>query len=189
LKNNIEKPGVSIVTNPSWGAKRNCPSCNAHFYDLNKQPVACPKCKHTFDPAVASRAKRKSVRREEAKEQKEVATATVLATKKMSARQKDKKDTDKDGAEEGGISDIAEIEDVDDIENLQELSELEEREEVTVNEDDADDETIIGELGTGEKVLVENVEEEEASALSEELSEEEGESSAWKKKKPKKQPK
>lgn len=189
MKNIIEKQGARIVTNPSWGTKRNCPSCSTHFYDLNKQPVSCPKCKHTFDPTVATRAKRKTLRREEPKEKKEIIHATVLANKKQPVRKKEKKETEKEGSEEGGISDIAEIEDVDDIESLQELSELEEREEVTVNEDDADDEAIIGELGTGEKVLVANVEEEEATALNEEIGEDEGESSAWKKKKSKKQSK
>jgi uncharacterized protein (TIGR02300 family) len=166
------------VTNPSWGTKRNCPSCNAHFYDLNKVPAACPKCKHQFDPAILVRARRKAAKREAPKENKAEVTATILAAKKVSIpKKKDKKqlEAEAEGAGEG-IGDIAEIEDVDDIENLQELSELEEMEESSANEDDTDDETIIEDLNTDGKAIVGNVEEEEAKALGKEIEEEDVES-------------
>ncbi len=26
------------------GTKRRCISCGAKFYDLNRQPIVCPKC-------------------------------------------------------------------------------------------------------------------------------------------------
>ncbi len=174
------------MINPSWGTKRNCPSCSVHFYDLNKMPVSCPKCAHEFDPSVVARAKRKPVRREAPEAKKDAVVATVLAARKPAARKKDKKEADMEGTADGGISDIAELEDVDDIESLKELSELEEMEEVPVNGDDADDEAIIDDLGTGGKALVGNVEEEEASALGEELDEEEEESAPRKKTKTKK---
>jgi len=31
------------------GTKRECRSCSANFYDLNKEPPTCPKCKTPFD--------------------------------------------------------------------------------------------------------------------------------------------
>ncbi|MBC7101759.1 MAG: TIGR02300 family protein, partial [Parvibaculum sp.] len=34
------------MSKPELGTKRDCPSCGAKFYDLNKNPVVCPKCKH-----------------------------------------------------------------------------------------------------------------------------------------------
>ncbi|MFZ3035427.1 MAG: TIGR02300 family protein [Parvibaculum sp.] len=46
------------MTKPELGTKRDCPSCGAKFYDLNKNPVACPKCKHEFVPDQAVKAKR-----------------------------------------------------------------------------------------------------------------------------------
>lgn len=180
----LKKQGARIVTSTSWGTKRNCPKCSTHFYDLNKTPATCPKCGHSFDPAVVVRGKRKPARRE-APEAKAEIIATVLAQKTPSLRKKTAKGTDAEPAAEGGIGDIAEMEDVDDIENLQELSELEEMEDVPVNEDDADDEAIIEELNTGGKALVGNVEEEEASVLVKEMEEEEQKSSAAKKAKPK----
>ena len=32
----------------SWGKKRTCPKCDTRFYDLNKDPLICPNCGHTF---------------------------------------------------------------------------------------------------------------------------------------------
>jgi len=181
-----KKHGVGMVTNTSWGTKRNCPSCSTHFYDLNKSPAICPKCKHTFDPAAVVRAKRKTARREAPEVNKEQVASTILAQKKPVLRNKEAKRAE---VEEGGIGDIAEMEDVDDIESLQELSELEEMEEAPVSGDDADDESIIGELDKGGKALVGNVEEEEASALVKEIGDEEQESATGKKEKQKKKPK
>jgi uncharacterized protein (TIGR02300 family) len=32
------------VAKPELGTKRLCASCSAKFYDLNKDPIVCPKC-------------------------------------------------------------------------------------------------------------------------------------------------
>ncbi len=32
------------MAKPELGTKRVCVACGARFYDLNKQPVICPKC-------------------------------------------------------------------------------------------------------------------------------------------------
>lgn len=31
-----------------WGVKRLCPHCNNRFYDLNRDPMACPECGQIF---------------------------------------------------------------------------------------------------------------------------------------------
>jgi uncharacterized protein (TIGR02300 family) len=171
--------------NESWGTKRNCPSCSSHFYDLNKTPATCPKCKHQFDPAAQVRAKRKSVKRE-AVEEKEKPFSAIIS-KKSAAAKKNKGDLeDEELAGDDLGDDIAEIEDVDDIENLQDLSELEEMEDKPVNGDDADDESLIEEITSDENTLVGSVEEEEAEALIGEIEDEEEDSKA---KKAKKRPK
>ncbi len=38
------------MSKPEWGVKRICPSCNARFYDMRRQPISCPKCATLFDP-------------------------------------------------------------------------------------------------------------------------------------------
>jgi uncharacterized protein (TIGR02300 family) len=36
------------VVKPELGTKRQCQSCGAKFYDLNKDPILCPKCGAAF---------------------------------------------------------------------------------------------------------------------------------------------
>jgi uncharacterized protein (TIGR02300 family) len=38
------------VSKQAWGAKRQCPNCGARFYDLNKDPIHCPKCQTVYEP-------------------------------------------------------------------------------------------------------------------------------------------
>ena len=38
------------MSKPEWGIKRVCPSCSIKYYDLNKNPIICPKCEFAFDP-------------------------------------------------------------------------------------------------------------------------------------------
>jgi uncharacterized protein (TIGR02300 family) len=48
------------VTKPEWGTKRTCQSCSAHFYDLRKDPIHCPKCGATFDPEAILKSRRRA---------------------------------------------------------------------------------------------------------------------------------
>lgn len=41
-----------IVVDSKFGVKRVCAFCAVRFYDLNKKPVTCPKCTHSFDPTT-----------------------------------------------------------------------------------------------------------------------------------------
>lgn len=36
-----------------WGTKRTCQSCDARFYDMQRQPIVCPKCGAEFKIEVA----------------------------------------------------------------------------------------------------------------------------------------
>jgi uncharacterized protein (TIGR02300 family) len=38
------------VLKQAWGSKRQCQECGARFYDLNKNPIVCPKCRKVFEP-------------------------------------------------------------------------------------------------------------------------------------------
>jgi uncharacterized protein (TIGR02300 family) len=48
------------VTKPDWGTKRTCQSCAAHFYDLRKDPIICPKCGATYDPEAILKSRRRA---------------------------------------------------------------------------------------------------------------------------------
>ena len=41
-----------------WGLKRACLSCGAKFYDMQRDPIVCPKCETVFDPDAATKLKR-----------------------------------------------------------------------------------------------------------------------------------
>lgn len=55
------------MAKPELGIKRQCQSCAAKFFDLNKDPIVCPKCGTIFQGAVA-RAERASAKDDEAEE-------------------------------------------------------------------------------------------------------------------------
>src|SRR5215510_13179163 len=56
-KSNMER---AVVTKPEWGTKRTCQSCAAHFYDLRKDPIVCPKCGATYDPEAILKSRRRA---------------------------------------------------------------------------------------------------------------------------------
>jgi uncharacterized protein (TIGR02300 family) len=43
------------VAKPELGNKRLCASCGAKFYDLNKDPIHCPKCGTMYEVVVVTR--------------------------------------------------------------------------------------------------------------------------------------
>jgi uncharacterized protein (TIGR02300 family) len=42
------------VAKPELGTKRLCAGCGAKFYDLNKDPIVCPKCGTVYEVAVVA---------------------------------------------------------------------------------------------------------------------------------------
>ena len=40
------------MAKPELGTKRHCQSCATKFYDLQKDPILCPKCGTVFVPAL-----------------------------------------------------------------------------------------------------------------------------------------
>jgi len=51
------------VAKPELGTKRLCASCGAKFYDLNHDPIVCPKCGTVYEvAALTARARPESAR-------------------------------------------------------------------------------------------------------------------------------
>ncbi len=46
------------VANPEWGTKRICQNCGAKFYDMQREPITCPKCQTVFDPEAFLKTRR-----------------------------------------------------------------------------------------------------------------------------------
>ncbi len=50
----VKRPNYTkdpTVAKPELGTKRLCASCGAKFYDLNKDPIHCPKCGTVYEVA------------------------------------------------------------------------------------------------------------------------------------------
>jgi uncharacterized protein (TIGR02300 family) len=56
------------VAKPELGAKRQCQNCGAKFFDLNRDPIVCPKCGTVFQGVVA-RAARATAKEEETEDE------------------------------------------------------------------------------------------------------------------------
>jgi uncharacterized protein (TIGR02300 family) len=46
------------VANPEWGTKRICQNCACKFYDMQREPIVCPKCQTEFDPEAFLKTRR-----------------------------------------------------------------------------------------------------------------------------------
>lgn len=46
------------MAKPEWGAKRICHHCGARYYDLQRDPIVCPKCGTAYDPEAFLRSRR-----------------------------------------------------------------------------------------------------------------------------------
>ena len=52
LKRSILRSAAEKLAKPELGTKRQCQNCGAKFFDLNKDPVVCPKCGTVFQGAA-----------------------------------------------------------------------------------------------------------------------------------------
>jgi uncharacterized protein (TIGR02300 family) len=117
------------LAKPELGTKHQCQNCGAKFFDLNKDPIVCPKCGTVFQVAAAARARPAAKPEEE--EDTEVATPAgvevvsldeVEAGEEKAAAEPVVDDIDvEDDAEEDAADDPfleEEEEDDDDVTNL-----------------------------------------------------------------------
>jgi uncharacterized protein (TIGR02300 family) len=126
----LKEPGT--VAKPELGTKRLCGNCSAKFYDLNKDPIVCPKC-HTVmelatvnararpEPAAAPRAPAPAP--EEEVVAPETAEAEFVSLEEADAESQGKKAPEGEAAE--GAEEEVEIED----EGMDDAPFIEEQEE------------------------------------------------------------
>jgi uncharacterized protein (TIGR02300 family) len=63
------------VAKPELGTKRQCMSCGAKFYDLNKDPATCPKCGTVYQATSLTRVAPPAVARASDEDETETETA------------------------------------------------------------------------------------------------------------------
>ena len=51
------------MSKAEWGVKRRCASCGAPFYDMQRDPISCPKCGAAFVAAALASSTARAPRR------------------------------------------------------------------------------------------------------------------------------
>jgi uncharacterized protein (TIGR02300 family) len=72
------------VSKPELGAKRQCQNCGARFFDLNRDPIICPKCGTVFQGATA-RAVRPETKPDEDEEAAPPPSAEIVSLEEADA--------------------------------------------------------------------------------------------------------
>lgn len=110
------------MAKPELGTKRQCQSCGSKFYDLQKDPILCPKCGTVFQPAVL------------------MARAEIVA-----------KAVDEDEADSGSLTDGPELVSLDDVEAEESGKDIPIGDvDVEIEDDDIADETFLEEEEEGD---------------------------------------
>jgi uncharacterized protein (TIGR02300 family) len=131
------------VTKPELGIKRDCPSCGARFYDLNRSPAHCPKCAHEFVPEALLKP-RKPRREDEAGDgDGAVKPAAEVPLESADKDQKAAKSKRKPGLDDepAADDDLGDIEDVD--------IDLDDDADDTLLEEDEDEDDDMGGIVSG----------------------------------------
>jgi uncharacterized protein (TIGR02300 family) len=111
------------VAKPELGAKRQCQACGAKFFDLNKDPIVCPKCGTVFQ-GVAMRA-RVATKEDDDEEMSAPAGVDMVSLDEVEASEEKAAETaveDIDVEDDGAVEDDSfleeEEEDEDDVSGL-----------------------------------------------------------------------
>jgi uncharacterized protein (TIGR02300 family) len=116
------------VAKPELGTKRLCGGCGAKFYDLNKNPIVCPKCSTVFEPAPTARPRPDAAPRAPVVEE-EVAAPEAAEAEFVSLEEADKEAEGAKPAAVEGDDDEVEEEPLDDAAFI--VPEEEEEDDVT----------------------------------------------------------
>ena len=116
------------MAKPELGTKRLCGSCGAKFYDLNKDPIVCPKCHAVMALAALtarSRPEPAAARPAPARQQEEAVVPETQDAEFVSLEDADAEAQGKKGAEvvEGAEEDIEIDESMDDAALIEEQEE------------------------------------------------------------------
>ena len=121
------------MAKPELGAKRQCQACAAKFFDMNRDPIVCPKCGTVFQGATM-RADSAMAKDEEAEDEPAAAAVEMVSLDEVEA------------AEEKAADPVVDDIDVEDDETAEDTF-LEEEEE---DEDDVSS-LIDGEIAPDEE--------------------------------------
>ena len=135
------------MAKPELGTKRLCGNCGAKFYDLNKDPIVCPKCQTVMAlAAVAARSRPEPVAARAAKpEPEEVVAPETQEAEFVSLEDADAEAQGKKVAD-GEVIEGSEEEEIELDERIDDAALIEEQEET-----DEDVTDIIGDVENEEE--------------------------------------
>ena len=131
------------MARPELGTKRHCLNCGAKYYDLNREPIACPSC-GTVVALETSPPRAKKPAEDEAETEVATETETEDGPEFVSLE-------DADAEQSGGGDDVADVED--DVEDIGD----DEDDPFLADDDDEDDDKlsnvsgIIGDVSSDEE--------------------------------------
>ncbi|MGI3904075.1 MAG: TIGR02300 family protein [Janthinobacterium lividum] len=79
------------MAKPELGAKHQCQNCATKFFDLNRDPILCPKCSAVFVPLPVARAPARAsavVARDEGEVEPETAGVEIVSLDEAEAEEK-----------------------------------------------------------------------------------------------------
>jgi uncharacterized protein (TIGR02300 family) len=115
------------LAKPELGTKHQCQNCGAKFFDLNKDPIVCPKCGTVFQGAAARARPAAKPEEEEAELTAAPAGVDIVSLDEVEASEEkaaepvvDDIDVEEDAEEDGADDPFLEEEeeDDDDVSNL-----------------------------------------------------------------------
>jgi len=118
------------VAKPELGTKRLCPGCGAKYYDLNRNPITCPKCGTIFETVMTSRAAKAAkaaAAQEDDEEEEDVAAPEIVSLEEADA-------------ENDSSDDVPDLEDDDDVE----IDDDDDDDDVFIEDDDEEDDSVPG---------------------------------------------
>jgi uncharacterized protein (TIGR02300 family) len=119
-----------VLAKPEWGLKRTCLSCGTRFYDMQRNPIACPSCEAEFDPLALVRPRRARAAAASQAKAKAAAAAAAAAP----------------ALEETSENDSSELVTDDPLATDDDELELEEDDEILPDDDDDDDDPDVTEV-------------------------------------------
>ena len=110
------------MAKPEWGTKRECLNCGARYYDLQRDPIVCPKCESAYE-AEPAKGKARALAEDEAPAPVKPEVVAEPAEKKAKAVDPPKAGGDAAEIEEAEGEGAAATEEEDIIEDASELGE------------------------------------------------------------------
>lgn len=127
-----------MMAKPELGTKRSCSQCGAKFYDLNRDPMTCPKCGAVFDVASLLAVQSSAVKVREKRAPEPDANEEESEEALVDLEEADAEETDT-----GRVApDIAD-DDVEEVEDDEALGEDDKADEFLEDDEDDDDVSVL----------------------------------------------